>query len=685
MEITDIKIYLDKFYKNVYLVIAGNYIITRSESRMELPINNNIYNEIKRKTYNYDDKIYRLSEYPKFIIDKYTGLTYTYIIFKMNVYDQSQIYNIVEGPIQIKELHNEELKSHIYLLGDLHTKHNCGGDIQIQDFIEKTVQYNKNKVIDIFLEVGYSFKAVGVPKRFKMESYITNVENKFYNCMYDRTRSSDIKEYNKSNNNCQYPNLRVHYADFRTIMPVNVDKYKLYYINILRNKLDKEKINLLIPLIQSSETNNMFNTIYRVYNINNKITKQYDNIENKDIVRKIFDYYRAYYDKSKYQKDRLLKLINNNIDNAKTGYLNFINKLFIKLTSPILDLYILGRLFRKYRNINNEYSDPAKNSFIYLGRKHIDHINKVLIKLGFIILNQTGLSDYVRKSLGSKYDLIRLVGDKSVQCLDITAFNQPFFSTNKFNQIIPRINIETIHINRQLIDIVKRIKPNDKMIIEVFNKINPTKLTIYDIDLFEQLYDNKLPSKELENIHTNYILSLSNIDQELFKLFVTGGHIDLNNFIVNGFKLDTIPSNLDIYYASYILYINQDIRLVNDPIKLQSYFLMFYDRIKNILLDAPKSDKLFTCYITNINQIDIYTDEFYNIDKYYFANINTLDIIENKTIMSISLDSNFIYYYGYIILPHFLNLKCLRSNINREFLDNNMNIVTRNYISYNAI
>ena len=570
--------------------------------------------------------------------------------------------------------------------------------IKIDNFIEKTIQMNKNVPIDIYLELPYQEKTT-MPKYFESDiSYIHDVKNKFYECLYKK--------------DCKYPNLRVHYNDFRSIMNkeyIESDKIRGPTYSLIQflagdwedilylEKSTEILLEKLRNVFLKSQHDNMFDLLYSIYDIHGKITKQYNNIKNTKIIQIIRKYYIDLYTTNNYNKKTVLKQLNDSISKINESDLykqvyrkeehEKIKQILINILIPILDVYLVGRLFRDYKE-TDKYSGIAKNSMIYVGQLHIINIRNILNLLGFKYINHVGITDIedVDKMM-ERNEIEKIV---NMQLNDISGFMQPFFyihrENNKLTQI-KRKNITELKLNHEFIDVLKRLNYNDSITIEVINKINPSKIKKYDNILFKKLYESKLPSQSWIDLQHEYISGLNKLDYSFIKLFVLGGYIYLNKYVEDKFTVYNIPDNLNIFNESYKLYTNDDINLVQNPVELEKYFMLFYATINKVLKNSPKSD-YFTCYIHNYEQVDIYTNEEYNLDKYYFAELNTLENIDDnnvKTIMSITTNTNFLYYYGKIILPHFLNLTCLKENIMREFLDKNMNIIQKNYISLKKI
>ena len=685
-----------------YYTINGNYIIIIIDSTYKNTNINNLYDELKNKLmYKNDYGYYKIITYPIYsdLIkeNKYT----TFLKFETEYYNENELYNNLLGPVSISEYYSSEYDMHIYLYGDKHMKGFHYGEIEsikIDDFIEKTIQMNKNVPIDIYLELPYQEKTT-MPKYFESDiSYIHDVKNKFYECLYKK--------------DCKYPNLRVHYNDFRSIMNKEyIESYQIRgptYILIQFLAGDWEDIlylekstEILLEKLRNvflkSQHDNMFDLLYSIYDIHGKITKQYNNIKNTKIIQIIRKYYIDLYTTNNYNKKTVLKQLNDSISKINESDLykqvyrkeehEKIKQILINILIPILDVYLVGRLFRDYKE-TDKYSGIAKNSMIYVGQLHIINIRNILNLLGFKYINHVGITDIedVDKMM-ERNEIEKIV---NMQLNDISGFMQPFFyihrENNKLTQI-KRKNITELKLNHEFIDVLKRLNYNDSITIEVINKINPSKIKKYDNILFKKLYESKLPSQSWIDLQHEYISGLNKLDYSFIKLFVLGGYIYLNKYVEDKFTVYNIPDNLNIFNESYKLYTNDDINLVQNPVELEKYFMLFYATINKVLKNSPKSD-YFTCYIHNYEQVDIYTNEEYNLDKYYFAELNTLENIDDnnvKTIMSITTNTNFLYYYGKIILPHFLNLTCLKENIMREFLDKNMNIIQKNYISLKKI
>ena len=419
--------------------VNGNYIVVRTETSVNLSSGNIdiLYNIVKDKSLHKIDGqqgYYTFDTYPTYntyeIVNKYI----TFIRLKAEYYLSEKIYEKLDGPISITEYYSDEYGMHIYLFGDIHFKGLCSNDniVQIDDFMEKTVQLNKNLPIDIYLEIPY-IGDVLYPQTIESKSYIHNVENKFYDCIYKKDK-------------CKYPNLRVHYADFRSLhgddfIMRNTQRGAIYKVMVMLTKDLSNELYLfgaleqmlkkIRPVLAQSKSENMFDTMYMLYDVNGKITKQYQNIQDKSIVSTIRQYYSKIYDNPDFSKSTILNMIDSiihdiSVDPSKSIILHGkIKNIFIKILLPILDIYMLGRIFRTYKQKNAKYSSQAKNIMLYAGQHHIVHIGNVLELLRFNKINITGIdtdkTDEIFDQIFTDIDKF-----KDIQCNDITSFTQPF-------------------------------------------------------------------------------------------------------------------------------------------------------------------------------------------------------------------------------------------------------------------
>jgi hypothetical protein len=188
-----------------------------------------------------------------------------------------------------------------------------------------------------------------------------------------------------------------------------------YYSYIDFSKLD--------ILCNSKDSEKLFD----IFINNTKILKQLNNIEDSDC-KKIL--YQEFEDNckpilklifSQFSNKNNIEFIKNILDkklyNPSAEFLSNINTLYGSNTNeqfltPIMDMYLLGRIFRKFKN-----GKSPENIIIYSGDAHSCIYRKILDKLGFEQLNDN-----------RSYN-----PNTNFQCLDISNFVQPFFNKKGLN------------------------------------------------------------------------------------------------------------------------------------------------------------------------------------------------------------------------------------------------------------
>ena len=390
-------------------------------------------------------------------MNKFSAISHIYDLNNTDTKEQNNIdVKLIIGPITLTEHVSNKYNRHIYIFGDMHVnKSTCSPDksnwskMKIDDYIgEKILNTNKDKVIDIFSEVNQSNSFV-----FNI-FYLTNINYKFQPC------------YQSDRKDCKYPNLRFHYVDirgekdaFETLTYLRDLIKQLQYVNKVRNKLGNDfnniapkmktfhnrsmvnhlKINpliitdifshdqydkLLIVIEEIARTNSSDSKIksLKLSNLLNykKILKQVDAISNKEIKEKLLEWldkkFKEYVNFIDF--NGLLTTITLMKENHAFYPENFIAKISNRLTmlgALIMDVYLLARLFKKFKQRDKEYAEETKYIVIYAGDLHSDNYREFLNILGFKVVQQT------------KSDK----EGKDFQCLDISQFDQPFFKYNR--------------------------------------------------------------------------------------------------------------------------------------------------------------------------------------------------------------------------------------------------------------
>ena len=244
---------------------------------------------------------------------------------------------LVNGPVSFYVFVSPDQKKYIYLFGDVHTKESgCDGSkpfIKLQDLISNTIRIHSDKIIDVFLEKR-NFEITSKEEK----SFMTEL-NKYFNkdgCGLPYTSFSDkCKE--------KYPNTRFHSVDIRqfyTSMP------KL--LEMLKSPTPDMKI---------------------LESMTEKLVKQILAVKDKSIQDRLYSIFETIHDDMHYKSDKL---------------------------SPLMDVYLLSRLFRSYGD-HGDYGDyrdkkvdfdneDVNYAIVYTGNKHTDFYCKFLLSSGYDLL-----------------------------------------------------------------------------------------------------------------------------------------------------------------------------------------------------------------------------------------------------------------------------------------------------------
>lgn len=299
------------------------------------------------------------------------------------------------GPISLSEHYSEKYDKHIFIFGEKHDKETKCDEkkgINIVNFIEQTLQSNKDKIIDIFLEQSFIYD-----EKNERNSYLKDIILKYKDYV-------DRKKKNK--------NFRIHWTDVRSIL---VSEFNIYFIfdseffsyegGIFKIEMVKHLANLL-----------KFANFEKLF-IATKIEKQFDNIKDKNLrytLEKYFDLKKNF--TTKEEINELIDILLNSKISLKYKEIiqvtiEAVNKLWsfkLKIREyflNLMDAYLIGRVFRNFKNYYSKYI------IIYTGDYHARKYRKILKILNFELINETRNEN---------------------QCLDITKFKLPFFQENNF-------------------------------------------------------------------------------------------------------------------------------------------------------------------------------------------------------------------------------------------------------------
>jgi hypothetical protein len=333
----------------------------------------------------------------------------------------------IQGPISLTEW--KGFGKHIYVFGDVHKyKKGCNQlqkNIRIDEYISQVINYNRDKLIDIYLEIPYIQKnEIRKYSSLIDEGYLFNQTNKrFLDCL-------EVKK-----NNCKYKNTRFHYIDIRFAKLRFYINMQFLYNNVesLAIKFDEicEKIEdeTLTKKKLNKSIDEIFNILYRLYKkdlffdyneaVNlAKINKQIKNIKDDNVrllldkklnklriefneVQNIIDFINKTFFDFNNEKFLLKLKEDENIHFELQNKFSEFNGFLLNFEIHLMDLYLLGRIFRSFKG----GSDP-KFIIIYTGGTHSDNYNKFFGEIGM-------------KSISHSYS--------EDQCVNISKFKRPFF------------------------------------------------------------------------------------------------------------------------------------------------------------------------------------------------------------------------------------------------------------------
>jgi hypothetical protein len=333
------------------------------------------------------------------------------------------------GPVSLTQHYSKKYNKIVYIFGDHHEDISVcprAEKMNIAKYFAQIFTGNLDKVIDVFLEIDLQGKLreirqISVPG----QGYLfDDVVSEWKNCLLVH------KEL------CEAKNIRMHYAD-----PRRYEKSIGRLINELIFAIP-ELISLsLNPLSGYEEKQHFLDIRKRLLQAAGRIrrkygdfdlkwplevtkgAKQFANIEDADARRQIQD---QFIDTNMKKNLFSIKEVEDVINELYDGYLysenfagdakaveqklrNVLQK-SLDYTVPIMDFYLMSRVFRSFERKQGKYSEDPKYVIIYVGDQHARNYRETLDKLGFA----RGPEAF-----------------SNTQCLDITKFHQPFFSSPK--------------------------------------------------------------------------------------------------------------------------------------------------------------------------------------------------------------------------------------------------------------
>ena len=325
------------------------------------------------------------------------------------------------GPISITNLYSTKYNKNIWFFGDVHIKAaRCNVSkyeiIKFADLVKKELDRNQNKLIDIFIETKYiTEEGEFIISSEEQSSYLGEIIQQFENCLQlDKTA-------------CAHKNARFHYVDIRQKQDKPSMLFDFLSVIVLNlsspDNLDEayENYRELIKLFDYS-----LNAVYDVINNFNfmnyikqsKIVKQIENIDDKDVVEKLFNHISKLIIEAEVTKDKIKLIFNKIVKDMDTQNTNYdyefykLNKKIFYINSELVDMYMIARMFRKFKELPGKINIPAHNIIVYAGDAHVQRcVNFLVNNLGFKVLEE----EYSNKEMSN------------FQCVDISKIYFPLF------------------------------------------------------------------------------------------------------------------------------------------------------------------------------------------------------------------------------------------------------------------
>jgi len=415
---------------DIFLVRNMSEVLTLFLVYKDTDIDLEILNEIPSEYWNY------ISLYALYLKDKNIlhDLLYTDEFYFFNLRPSKEVINMVKnngdeeffkmlkynpppekitnkikliGPASLSKHYSVKYNKIFYIFGDYHYMlPTCENDdksekIDIVDFLKYNI-LNTNKNIDLFMEsqIPTKYKRVkGVKSNylFRMEEDLSS-KNLYHNFRYHHADPRWDRKYKDAvqsartilQNMKEFPGLvinhREHIKEIKNYIDDNIHAIKLDQIK--NPKTEKQLVNIKYPDILK---------ILRKYELDDINTfKIYMSDEAK---------------KFKILLDSTLKTNRNFISNISDELKEKL-ELFIDEITNIgvaeMDLYLMGRIFRTFKN-----EPESQNIIIYAGDIHSGNYRDLLLQMGFTE------EAYIKR---------KDPGEPGFQCLDISQFKLPFFS-----------------------------------------------------------------------------------------------------------------------------------------------------------------------------------------------------------------------------------------------------------------
>lgn len=308
----------------------------------------------------FHSKIYH--SYSKKEIEKYSDINCGYdreslfqygsTTYIRDLCDVLPIGNVVSifGPISFNEW---ELDGKRYaIFGEVH---NIKGDFKLNkkntltfpSFLESLSTQNAHKIYDIFIERPHT-KPTYEDVRYHGNTILHIFDSIFINCLV------------KNKIHCEFKNLRIHTTDYRKQYGIYTKSFMSAYSEILSISRDKipehDTIITIFNMIDANDYESHYKKVRGIIQEDKKIHKQLKYMKN-EIIDFIFSEMET--DRENYYKFveetnvvGIIPTTGMRCNIIKFGTIYRLVSYFIKIYSNIMDIYLLGRLF-KYQSKRN--------------------------------------------------------------------------------------------------------------------------------------------------------------------------------------------------------------------------------------------------------------------------------------------------------------------------------------------
>lgn len=297
----------------------------------------------------------------------------------------------------------------IYIFGETHNPENkCSEDkknsCDVYDFIMNNIT-NIPKMIDVFVELPVMDKKIEYAEK-QPHIVITSSLDKFNKNL--RGCLNPIK-------NCQYPNIRFHNTDIRQ---ADYDEKTPFILEIENQIIELIKLFMGIKYKDSDYEKLIDKLLTKITNISRKDKKELNAIKTHE---QLLEYLMKLYNRYKLKKqvdhisnenvrNILIKHLINNIKNADLEYFSgdpmlkifdymplyilpneeqkqkfykLWNFTIVPITAQFMDIYLMARMFRKFRVVENQNSNEPENIIVFVGNLHAENYRKILKELEF--------------------------------------------------------------------------------------------------------------------------------------------------------------------------------------------------------------------------------------------------------------------------------------------------------------